>query len=331
MNTAHTGSLLHPLMQQYIVLQRALGRRYHTEQYVLAGLDRFLADHPARDLTAETFAAWCYTQGHLKPGVRRARLRIVRNFCLYRQRTDPQCFVPDPHVFPAPHQPIHPHLFTAPEIARLLHAAACLKPVPRAPLRAAVFRLAIILLYTTGLRRGELLRLVIGDYDPCAQTLLIRVSKFHKSRYLVLAPDGAQEVEQYLQARRRCHLPIDAHIPLIGNGYAQGRAYTGGGLGANLRQLCHSAAIRTTDGRYPRVHDFRHSFAVQALLRWYRNGDDVQAKLPFLATYMGHVSIASTAYYLPFIEALAGMASARFAAQYAALVVPLSQPLEVNP
>jgi integrase len=157
------------------------------------------------------------------------------------------------------------------------------------------------------------------------------VSKFHKSRYLVLAPDGAQEVEQYLQARRRCHLPIDAHIPLIGHGYAQGCAYTGGGLGATLRQLCHSAAIRTTDGRSPRVHDFRHSFAVQALLRWYRNGDDVQAKLPFLATYMGHVSIASTAYYLPFIEALAGMASARFAAQYAALVVPLSQPPEVNP
>jgi integrase/recombinase XerD len=70
---------------------------------------------------------------------------------------------------------------------------------------------------------------------------------------------------------------------------------------------------------------------VQALLRWYHNGDDVQAKLPFLATYMGHVSIASTAYYLPFVEALAGMASARFAAQYAALVVPLSQPQEVNP
>jgi integrase/recombinase XerD len=331
MNTAHAGSLLHPLMQQYIALQRALGRRYHTEHYVLAGLDRFLAHHATPELTAETFAAWCRTQSHLKPGVRRARLRIVRNFCLYCQRTDPQCFIPDPEVFPAPHQPIHPHLFTETEIIRLLHAAARLKPVPRAPLRAEVFRLAIILLYTTGLRRGELLRLVIGDYDPRAQTLLIRASKFHKSRYLVLAPDGAQELEQYLQTRRRHHLLVDADIPLIGNGYAQGRAYTGGGLGTILRQLCHSAAISTSDGRCPRVHDFRHSFAVQALLRWYRNGDDVQAKLPFLATYMGHVSIASTAYYLPFVEALAGVASARFAAQYAALVVPLSQPQEVNP
>jgi integrase/recombinase XerD len=330
MNNVPSRSLVHPLMQQYIALQQALGRRYHTEQYVLAGLDRFLAAHPVRDLTAETFAAWCHTQGHLKPGVRRARLRIVRNFCLYRQRTAPQCFVPDHHVFPAPHQPLHPHLFTEAEIARLLRAAACLTPIPRAPLRAAVVRLAIILLSTTGLRRGELLRLVIGDYDPRAQTLLIRASKFHKSRYLVLAPDGAWEVEQYLQARRRHHLSVDAAIPLIGHGYTQGRAYTGTGLGTILRQLCHSAAIYTADGRCPRVHDFRHSFAVQALLRWYHNGDDVQAKLPFLATYMGHVSIVSTAYYLPFIEALAGVASARFAAQYAALVVPLSQPQEVN-
>ena len=102
MNNVASGSLVHPLIQQYVALKQALGRRYHTERYVLAGLDRFLAAHLATDLTAETFAAWCYTQGHLKPGVRRARLRIVRNLCLYRQRTDPRCFVPDFMYFPRP-------------------------------------------------------------------------------------------------------------------------------------------------------------------------------------------------------------------------------------
>ncbi len=114
------------------------------------------------------------------------------------------------------------------------------------------------------------------------------------------------------------------------NGYHQGRAYTGTGLSQTLRQIYQRTAIRTADGHYPRVHDFRHSFAVNALLRWYRNGDDVQAKLPLLATYMGHVSIVSTAYYLPFMEALAGEASMRFAAQCAELVVPLSQPPEID-
>jgi integrase/recombinase XerD len=320
--------MLHPLRQQYVALKQALGRRYHTEQHVLDGVDRFLATHHTPDLTAETFAAWCHTQRHLTPGVRRARLRIVRNFCLYRQRTDPQCFVPDRHGFPAPHQPVTPYLFTDPEIARLLQTAACLKPVPRAPLRAEGFRLAILVLYTTGLRRGELLRLVIGDYEPHASTLLIRASQFHKSRYLVLAPDGTREVEQSLHARRRRHLPVDADLPVIGNGYAPGRASTGMGLGTTLRPLCHRTTIRTAEGRTPRGHDFRHSFAVNALLRWYRNGDDVQATLPFLATYMGHVSIASTAYSLHLMEGLAGEARARFAARGGALVTPLSPPAE---
>lgn len=330
MNNTNARSGLTPLLERYIQLKRALGRRYHTEEHVLEGLDRFLARHETTDLTAETLAAWCQTQCHLTPGVRRDRLRIVRNFCVYRQRTEPQCFVPDSHLFPAPHQPIQPYLFSETEITRLLQAAAHLTPVPRAPLRAETFRLAIVLLYTAGLRRGELLRLVIGDYDPQAQTLLIRASKFHKSRYLPLAPDGAQEVEAYLHARRHHRLPVTAEVPLMWNGYHQGRAYTGAGLSHTLRQLYQSTGIRTADDSYPRVHDFRHSFAVNVLLRWYRNGDDVQAKLPLLATYMGHVSIVSTAYYLPFMEALAGEASTRFAARCAALVVPLSQPPEID-
>lgn len=333
MKMADSPSILYPLIHRYLDLKHALGRRYRIERHVLEALDRFLAHPCAMDLTAETFTAWCHTQGHLKPGVRRQRLRIVRNFCVYRQRTEPQCFVPDEHCFPSPHQPVQPYLFTAADIARLLQAATRLKAIPRAPLRAEVFRVAIILLYTTGLRRSELLRLVIGDYDPHAQTLLIRASKFHKSRYLALAPDGAREIEQYLQARRDHQLPAAPHTPLIWNAYQQGRAYTAVGLGHTLHQLYQRTAIHTADGRYPRIHDYRHSFAVHALLRWYHNGDDVQAKLPLLATYMGHVSIVSTAYYLPLMEALAGEASARFEAQYGALVTPPSpsaQPVEIE-
>jgi integrase len=88
-------------------------------------------------------------------------------------------------------------------------------------------------------------------------------------------------------------------------------------------KLCRSADVRKSDGWLPRVHDFRHSFAVQALLRWYRSGVDIQAKLPKLATYMGHVSIASTEYYLPFIPDLALGASNRFCDRYGALIQPL--------
>ena len=87
-----------------------------------------------------------------------------------------------------------------------------------------------------------------------------------------------------------------------------------------MRALFRRAGIRTETGQLPRTHDFRHAFAVNALLRWYRAGLDVQAKLPFLAAYMGHVSIVSTAYYLQFVEPLASAASARFADHCGALI-----------
>jgi integrase/recombinase XerD len=91
-------------------------------------------------------------------------------------------------------------------------------------------------------------------------------------------------------------------------------------LGQVLRRLIRSTPIRTTRGRVPRVHDFRHTFAIKALVRWYHAGADVQVKLPLLATYMGHVSVVSTAYYLQFVEPLATSASERFARQCGALV-----------
>jgi integrase len=80
------------------------------------------------------------------------------------------------------------------------------------------------------------------------------------------------------------------------------------------------AKVQKPDGWLPRIHDFRHSFAVNAMLRWYRSGVEVQSKLPFLSAYMGHVSIVSTYYYLHFIEPLGSLASARFASHYGALV-----------
>ena len=93
-----------------------------------------------------------------------------------------------------------------------------------------------------------------------------------------------------------------------------------------LRPLLQKCGILTPKGKLPRIHDFRHSFAVNALLRWYRAGADVEAKLPLLATYLGHGSAVSTHYYLHFIEPLRTAASERFANHYGELVSPLPQP-----
>ena len=318
-------SALHPYIVRYIAMKQALGRGFKREQGILISLDQFLVCQSEHDLDATNFARWCHGKQHLAPGVLRNHMRIVRNLCLYRQRTVPGCFVPDRRLFPSNHPPIQPHIFTDNQISCLLTTANALPPSPVSPLRAVVFRLAIILLYTAGLRRGELLRLTVGDYNPRNQTVTILESKFHSTRYLPLSPDVAREIDHYLSLRRQHHLPTDADTPLISNAQRGGRAYTGTSLLKVIQELMRTCQIHTADGRSPRVHDFRHSFAVNALLRWYREGADVQAKLPLLATYMGHVSIVSTEYYLHFIDELATVSSARFATHYAALVHPLAK------
>lgn len=313
-------SVLGPTISAYLTLKRALGRRFRLEADALIHLDKFLAGRSGEEgaLTSATFTAWSLTLAHLRPTVRRNRMRIVRNFCLYWRRIDPSCFVPDHHGFPAPHTPLRPHIFTTEQIGQLLRVAASLRPRSDTPLCSQVFRLAIVLLYTAGLRRGELVRLVLSDYDAVENTILIRASKFHKSRLVALSPDAIRELDLYLHARRR--LPHAASSPLLVHRVGGLRAYSGGGFGCRLHDLFRRAGIRTADGRIPRVHDLRHTYAVHALLRWYRSGSDVQAKLPILVAAMGHVSIASTAYYLRFIEPVTQAASERFAEYWEATI-----------
>ena len=320
-------SVLGPTIAQYVGLKRALGRRFDCEQSVLASLDAFLAADEGSELSADTFARWCDTQRHLRSGVRRRRMQIVRNLALYHQRQEPTCFVPDPLLFPSQHQPVRPYIFTHGEIAKLIEVAERLKPSRDNPVRAEVFTLALTLLYTTGLRRGELLRMTVGDYDMRERALLVRESKFHKSRFLPLSADGVLALERYLQARRTRRLRVSPETPLIWNRRGGGeRAYTPTGFVEVVNQLLEVTGIRKPDGRLPRIHDLRHAFAAHALLRWYRAGEDVQAKLPFLATYMGHVSIVSTEYYLHLTEPVASCASERFANRYAGLIRPFPIP-----
>lgn len=190
------------------------------------------------------------------------------------------------------------------------------RATPCSPLLPAVLRLAVVLLYSAGLRRGELLRLTLADTDPTAGLLRIRESKFHKSRFVPLSRDACHELRAYL--RQRLALPVSAapDSPLLCNCTRGLRAYTGTGLSRGLKLLIHAANVQSTDGRWPRIHDFRHTFAVQALLRWYRQGADVQSSLPKLAMYMGHVSIVSTAYYLKWMPDIATAASDRFEARF---------------
>lgn len=314
-------SIIGPIIKRYLALKEALGRKYTTERIILTKLDIFLAS-TGIDLTAESFTQWTSKYYHLASGVRRNWMRITRNLCLYRRRTEPNCFVPDRTQFPPLHQAVRPHIFTEAQIILLFSAINALKPNNRSPLIHETYRLALVLLYTTGLRRGELIRLTVGDYNKTDQILLIRESKFHKSRLLPLSKDGVNEIDNHLSFRHAHRFPVANDTPLLWNNYGGEGTYSATALGTIFRGLFRRTGIHTAAGGIPRLHDFRHSFAVNALLRWYRSGDDIQTKLPMLAVYMGHVSIVSTQYYLHFIEEIASSASSIFERHCGSIVTP---------
>jgi integrase len=304
----------------WLAHQRALGRRYDPEEWILKSLRAFIGRTPGLDIDQASFDQWCAAFPHLASNTLLYRQRVVRRFCLHRRRKEPACFVPDPLRF-ARREPFRRPVIIEPEqIARMLTAADSMPVTSRSPLRSAVYRMAVILLYTTGLRRGELLRLTLADCEPESGVLRVRESKFHKSRILPLSPDAHAELRGYLQKRLAAPFSKNPDTPLLINTEGGLRPYTGTGISGGLQALFKAAGVEDSEGRRPRVHDLRHSFAVGALVRWYLEGADVQSNLPKLALYMGHVSIVSTAHYLHFLPKLQAIASDRFESAFGNLV-----------
>lgn len=307
-------------IHDFLAHYRALGRGYRTEEHTLKGLRDFLVREGTHDLDQITFDRWCLHLAPLAANTLRGRQQKVHRFCQYRRRNDPDCFVPDPLSF-ARQQPYRAPVLVNPEqVARMLACADRLPPTANSPLRAEVLRLAIVLLYTSGLRRGEVLALTLDDVDERAGVIRVRESKFHKSRFVPLSESAHAELRRYLKARLAASDDIRPNAPLLCNRSRGWRPYTGTGLRDGIIRLFGQADVRDTQHRCPRVHDLRHSFAVEVLTRLYRRGEDVQSRLPHLALYMGHVSIASTAYYLHFVPTLANLASERFAHQCGHLI-----------
>ncbi len=307
---------------RYTKHMKALGRRFYHDTWMIDRLCRFLAEHAAADLDQALFEQWCATHRGLNANVRRTHQRVVRKLCLYRQRTEPDCFVPDASRFPQRRPHRAPVIVSPADVVRLLRVTEALRTHGAVPLRSAMMRLAVVLLYTAGLRRGELLRLRLGDIDLRDGTVMIRDTKFYKSRLVPLSADAERELRAYLKQRLAAPWNVSAEAPLIG-GHQHSNViheYNGNTLHRGVRQLCIAADVRDADGRFPLVHDFRHSFAVQALLRWYHQGADVQSCLPKLAIYMGHASIVSTAYYLHWIPDVARAASSQFERRFGHLI-----------
>ncbi len=303
----------------YLAHWRALGRQYRQQEWLLRTVVRDLQAIGHDDITESSFSAWFDSRRHLHPNTRGNCAQMLRHFCLHRRRTDPGCFVPPPELACRAQPYVTPVILSERHVARMLATAAALEPSPNSPLRPAAMRMAVALLYTTGLRVGELQRLALGDVQDGGAVLHVRASKFHKSRLLPLSASTRAELLAYLDRRAQAGFDTGPAAPLLCT-RARGSttAYSISGLQQGLNRLLRGAC--GPGDQRPRVHDLRHTFTVQALARWYRQGADVQAQLPKLSMYMGHASIESTAYYLRWTDEIAALASQRFGERFAATI-----------
>jgi len=316
-------SRLAPSLQRFIDLKQTLGRIYTSETRVLRHWDDFIYRRYPRAGTvrAEMFTEWPQTLVSMTSTGSRFFQRIVRNFLLFHAREHAKTFIPDRLTFPKPAPVVTPRLVSETEMGRVLAAARQLPPSADNPLRAEAFYIGFLLLFCCGLRRGELMRLRLGDIQEEQTLLHIRLSKFHKSRLVPLSPSVTVELRKYLQARRRKELPMAPEAFLMWSQHHSPEVYSSERLGTVWHQLCASARVLNAQGHPPRVHDVRHSAAVLMLQRWYAQGADVQAKLPHLAAYLGHVSAVSTHYYLKLTPELRQAASQRFHQRFGPVLV----------
>lgn len=302
-------SVLASTMQQLLALRQSLGYQDKTFVTVLASFDRFVSTRGQTDpwLIRDIVEAWVSNESQLTARARAHRystLRVLGRFIAYQY---PQTYVPGPT--PGLTSTFRPHIYTPAEIQTLLEEAARLTPV--GSLRPRTFVTLIGLLYCTGLRVSEALALRLADVDLQEGLLIIRKTKFHKSRAVPLQPDVTHALGAYADARQRYRHRTDPEAPLFVNEWRRPCSYAV--VVATFLGIARRAGIRGAPGqRGPRLHDARHSFAVHRLLAWYRDGGDVQARLPLLATYMGHVCLVSTQVYLDITAELLHEAARRF-------------------
>jgi integrase/recombinase XerD len=297
---------LQSAVDDYLALRRSFG-------YLLKGHDRPPADfvgHLDRagldTLTVEAAVAWA-VESTATPLRHAQRLSIVRGFATYLHALDPRSEVPPRALLPEGRRRVPPHIYTNDEIAELMAQSRRLQP----PLRAATMETVIGLLFVTGMRSGEAVRLDRGDVDLVSGRVRIIATKFNKSRELALHPTVVEALADYGRQRDH-HWPRPSTIGFFVSG--RGRRLAQSSLEATFAELVRRAGLEPPPGsraRRPRPHDARHSYAVATVLRWHRTGQDVQALLPALSAQLGHVNPVSTYWYLTAVPELLAVAAER--------------------
>ena len=316
MNTRWTGyhSPFASVIERYLAFKRALSRRYDNEEKALRLFDRFLVEQKITEvlaLTPRVIEAFLASRPRTRPRSYNHLLYVLRHWLSWAAQ---QGAITAPPACPRPRRATSqriPFLFDQALAKRLLELTSELPDRPKGPDRAVTYRMIFVLLYGLGLRVGEVTRLCYDDVDFRRDLLIIRQSKFGKSRLVPFGPKMAEELQGYMQCRPAPTRDLSQSSPLFS--FNRNLPVNPDTVSLTFHHLLPKLKLDIPPGvSAPRLHDLRHAFATGTLLRWYRSGIDPGTRLLQLSTFLGHVNPASTAVYLTMTSDLLDTASKRF-------------------
>jgi integrase/recombinase XerD len=297
---------LRQAVDDYLRLRRSLGHQMNEAAYLLPDFAAFLDERGEQTVTIAAALDWVKAR---EPRVVTTssprRITAVRGFARYMSGADPATEVPPLGLLPYRQRRGRIFLYSDDDVAAIMTAA---RETIAQPLRAATYYSLIGLLAAAGLRVGEAIKLDRGDVDWAEGVLHIRETKFGKSRLVPLQDSAMTALREYDTLRTRL-MPSPKDPSFFVSLTARRLIYAV--VCPTFRSLVSAAGVGADAPHPPRLHELRHSFAVRVLLHWYRTGDNIQAKIPSLSTYMGHREPRCTYWYLSAAPELLALAAAR--------------------
>lgn len=291
---------LRKAVENYLKMRRSLGFKLRDMGYNLRHFVSFMEQQGASIITTELALRWAQQPQDVLPAQWAARLSFVRSFARYWSAIDPRTEIPPTKLLPYRTKRAKPYIYSDNEIQKILVAAKNLPP--KSGLLSWTYYCLFGLMAVTGMRISEVIRLDRIDVDLKQEILTVRLTKFSKSRLIPLHPSTVEKLELYLHRRDQLFPRPPTTRFFLSN---QGTPLTACVVRWTFVKVSRQIGLRKAgEGFGPRLHDFRHRFAVSTLLYWYKTGVDVEQQLPVLSTYLGHAHVTDTYWYLSAIPEL---------------------------
>jgi integrase/recombinase XerD len=298
---------LRDAIEDYIGLRRSLGYKLKEPMRELRKFASFMEEKRATHITTALALEWATQLKHALPASAGKRMSYVRGFARHWSATDIRTEVPPEGLLPFRAKRQQPYLYSGKEIRKLL--AGFNEVLPKQGLARQTYYCLLGLLVVSGLRISEALNLDRLDVEFAKSMLIVRKTKFGKTRLVPLHSSTVAVLAKYAKMRDKL-FPRPPSSRFFLNDDGRQLSYTA--VRTKFAEVSIRVGVRRPDdGVRPRLHDLRHRFAVTTLIRWYRQQQDVDRLLPFLSTYLGHVRVSSTYWYLSIEPELMGAATRR--------------------